>query len=106
MGQHTRPKRQAIISRDYRGDVDRDEIDKFMPLVMDMEDEGTVTPILRAENTTFAYIKHQNLYVVAATKKNANVALVFVFLHKLVQVCYRFGLGVGVWERGGGGVVV
>jgi AP-1 complex subunit mu len=32
------------------------------------------------------YIKHQNLYVVAASKKNANAALVFVFLHRLVQV--------------------
>ena len=32
------------------------------------------------------YIQHQNLYVVATTKKNANAALVFVFLHRLVQV--------------------
>jgi hypothetical protein len=36
------------------------------------------------------YIKHQNLYVVAATKKNANIALVFVFLHKLVQVFVEY----------------
>lgn len=57
-----------------------------MPLVIEMEDEGAASPILCAEKTTFAYIKHQNLYVVAVTKKNANMALVFVFLHKLVKV--------------------
>ena len=33
--------------------------------------------------------------VVATTKKNANVALIFVFLHKLVQV--RFCLKCSTW---------
>jgi AP-1 complex subunit mu len=44
----------VIISRDYRGDIESNEIDKFMPLVMEMEDDGSITPILRSEHTTFA----------------------------------------------------
>ena len=43
------------------------------------------TPSHRPQ-ATFLYIRHNNLYVVAASKKNANAALVFVFLHRLVQV--------------------
>ena len=61
-------------------------IDKFMPLVMDREEDNNVTPIIAHGNATFVYIKYNNLYLVSTTKKNANVALVFSFLHKLVQV--------------------
>jgi len=79
-------KGKILISRDYRGDMQAAVIDKFMPLVMESEENGTPTPILQYDNTTFSYIKHNNLYIMAATRKNANVALVFVFLHKLVEV--------------------
>jgi len=61
-------------------------IDKFMPLLMDKEEEGNVTPILQTVECTFGYIKHNNLYIVSISKMNANIALVFAFLHKLVQV--------------------
>lgn len=63
-------------------------IDKFMPLLMEKEEEGNVTPILLTNDCTFAYIKHNNLYIVSITRNNANIALVFAFLHKLVQVSY------------------
>jgi hypothetical protein len=58
-------------------------IEKFMPLLMEKEEEGLLTPILQTSECTFAYIKYNNLYIVSTTKKNA---LVFVFLHKIVQV--------------------
>lgn len=61
-------------------------IEKFMPLLMEKEEEGNVTPILLTNDCTFAYIKHNNLYIVSITRMNANIALVFAFLHKLVQV--------------------
>ncbi len=53
---------QSLISRDYRGDVDMSVIDKFLPMVLDMEEEGNSSPILVHERTTFVYIKHNNLY--------------------------------------------
>ena len=37
-------------------------IDKFMPMLMDKEEEGCVTPILTHGETTFIYIKHNNLF--------------------------------------------
>lgn len=75
-----------LISRNYRGDIDMAVIEKFMPLLMEKEEESMVTPLVQTAECTFAYIKYNNLYIVATTKKNANIALVFVFLHKLVQV--------------------
>lgn len=79
-------KGKVMICRNYRGDIDMSSIDKFMPLVMENEEEGSMTPIIQHGNVTFIYIKYNNLYMVATTKKNANVALVFQFLHRVVQV--------------------
>ena len=75
-----------LICRNYRGDIDMSCIDKFMTLVMDREEEGQTTPIIQHGNVTFVYIKYNNLYLVATTMKNCNIALVFSFLHKLVEV--------------------
>lgn len=79
-------KGKVIISRDYRGDVDASIADKFMALLLEKEDEGHLTPILTYDDTYLLYVKHQNVYVMAATRKNANAMLIFVYLHKLVQV--------------------
>ena len=53
---------QALISRDYRGDVEMSVIEKFLPLVLESEEEGQMSPILVHEKVTFVYIKHNNLY--------------------------------------------
>lgn len=82
-------KGKVLISRNYRGDnIDATAIDKFMPLLMEKEEEGMITPILQTNDCTFAYIKTNNLYIVSTTpgNKNVNIALVFVFLHKVAQV--------------------
>ncbi|XP_050403424.1 AP-1 complex subunit mu-1 isoform X1 [Patella vulgata] len=83
-------KGKVLISRNYRGDIDMSVIDKFMSLVMDKEEEGNVTPIIQHNNVTFIYIKYNNLYCVATSKKNSNVALVFSFLHKIVQIFIEY----------------
>lgn len=79
-------KGKVLISRNYRGDIDMSSIDKFMTLLMEKEEEGCVTPIMRHSDIAFMYIKHNNLYLVSTSKKNANVALIFAFLHKIVTV--------------------
>ncbi|KAJ8408268.1 hypothetical protein AAFF_G00256820 [Aldrovandia affinis] len=56
-------KGKVLICRNYRGDVDMSEIEHFMPILMDKEEE-----------------------VVATSKKNACVSLVFSFLYKIIQV--------------------
>lgn len=79
-------KGKVLICRNYRGDIDMSVIDKFMPLVMEREEDDILTPIIQHGDTTFIYIKYNNLYLVATSRKNANVAMVFSFLHKIVQV--------------------
>jgi len=83
-------KGKPLISRNYRGDVEMSMIDKFLPMVLDAEEEGSQSPILIHEKVTFVYIKHQNLYLVATTIKNANVALIFSFLHRIVEVFQEY----------------
>ncbi|XP_054764235.1 AP-1 complex subunit mu-1 isoform X2 [Lytechinus pictus] len=79
-------KGKVLISRNYRGDVDMSAIDKFMTLMMDREDEESLSPIIIHGGVNYMYIKHNNLYIVTISKKNANVALVFTILHKIVEV--------------------
>jgi len=83
-------KGKVLISRNYRGDVEMGIIDKFLPLLMEKEEEGNVTPLIQTTECTFMYIQHQNLYIVSVTRTNANAAMVFSFLHKLVLVMSEY----------------
>ena len=51
------------------------------------------SPILTLGSTTFCHVKHENIYLVAVTKSNANAALVFEFLYRLI------GLGKGYFGK-------
>lgn len=44
------------------------------------------SPILTLGSTTFSHVKHENIYLVAITKSNANAALVLEFLYRLIQL--------------------
>ncbi|XP_072129629.1 AP-1 complex subunit mu-1-like isoform X2 [Mobula birostris] len=79
-------KGKVLICRNYMGDVDMNEIDYFLPVLTQKEDEGTSSPFLVHGRVHFLWIRHNNLYLVAMTKKNANAALVFAFLYKIIQV--------------------
>ena len=39
-------KGKSLISRNYRGDVETSDVDKFMTLVMEKEEEGITSPII------------------------------------------------------------
>lgn len=58
---------QVLICRNYRGDVDMSEIEHFMTLLMDKEEEGTLSPILAHGGVRFMWIKHNNLYRILLT---------------------------------------
>lgn len=79
-------KGKVLISRNYRGNIDFNIIEKFMPILGEREDEVCLCPILKYKDVNFLFIKCNNLYLVATTNKNANVALIFQFLHCCVQV--------------------
>ncbi|CAJ0927662.1 unnamed protein product, partial [Mesorhabditis belari] len=79
-------KGNVVVSRNYRGDVEMGCIDRFMPLMLEKEDEGKPSPVITDRETTYIYIKHMNLFLVAVSKKNCNVVLVLSFLYKCVDV--------------------
>lgn len=51
-----------LICRNYRGDVDMSEVEHFMPILMEKEEEGVLSPILAHGGVRFMWIKHNNLY--------------------------------------------
>ncbi|CAN8175344.1 unnamed protein product, partial [Coccothraustes coccothraustes] len=79
-------KGKPLISRNYKGDVGLGEIEHFMGVLLQREEEGTLSPVLTYGHVHFLWIKHANLYLVATTKKNGNASLVFSFLYKVVEV--------------------
>jgi len=79
-------KGKVLLSRNYRGDIENSVIDKFIGLINDSEDDGVLTPLITIQEATFAYIKHNNLYIVATLRKNSNVAMLFTLLHKICSV--------------------
>uniref|UniRef100_A0A3Q2Q623 Adaptor related protein complex 1 subunit mu 3 n=1 Tax=Fundulus heteroclitus TaxID=8078 RepID=A0A3Q2Q623_FUNHE len=79
-------KGKVLICRNYMGNMDMNEIDHFMPILMKREEDAEMTPLVCHGSTHFLWIKHCNLYLVAMTKKNANAALVYSFLYRIVQV--------------------
>ena len=52
----------------------------------DLDDDNNMNPLIKTDECTFAFIKHSNLYVVATTRKNSNIAMLFALLHKICQV--------------------
>ncbi|XP_007107325.1 AP-1 complex subunit mu-2 isoform X3 [Physeter macrocephalus] len=79
-------KGKPLISRNYKGDVPMSEIEHFMSLLMQREEEGALAPLMSHGRVHFLWIKYSNLYLVATTLKNANASLVYSFLYKTVEV--------------------
>ena len=55
-----------------------------------MEDDDNASPLIKTEECTFAYIKHSNVYIVATTRKNSNIVMLFTFLHRICQVMKEY----------------
>jgi AP-1 complex subunit mu len=62
-------------------------VDKFPVLLSDAEEESSaVPPCFSHEGINYLYIRHNNLYLLAITKRNTNAAEILLFLHKIVEV--------------------
>lgn len=48
------------------------------------------SPITTLGSTSFYHIKHENIFLVAVSKTNANVALVFEFLYKVAKLGVKY----------------
>ncbi|KAI9844334.1 MAG: hypothetical protein M1837_005638 [Sclerophora amabilis] len=77
-------KGENLIFRAFRNDCRPRLADVFRIQVI--SNAQVRSPILTLGSTTFSHVKHENLYLVAITKSNANAALVFEFLYRLVAL--------------------
>ena len=48
------------------------------------------SPVTNIARTSFFHIKRSNIWVAAVTKQNVNAAMVFEFLHKMVEVMQAY----------------
>ena len=74
-------KGENLIFRSFRSDCRPRLADIFRIQVV--SNVNVRSPILTLGSTTFSHIRHENIYIVAVTKSNANAALVFEFLERL-----------------------
>ncbi|KAI9677450.1 MAG: hypothetical protein M1817_006404 [Caeruleum heppii] len=84
-------KGENLIFRAFRNDCRPRLADVFRIQVI--SNAQVRSPILTLGSTTFSHVKHENIYIVAVTKSNANAALVFEFLYRFV------GLGKGYFGK-------
>ena len=78
-------KGKIIISRDYRGEVGSNITEKFQRKVLELDDR-LVKPVFTEKDITYMWIRVNNIFIVAVSKGNPNVALVFTFLYKMKDV--------------------
>uniref|UniRef100_A0A2K5D2Y9 AP-1 complex subunit mu-2 n=1 Tax=Aotus nancymaae TaxID=37293 RepID=A0A2K5D2Y9_AOTNA len=83
-------KGKHLISHNYKDNVLLSKMAYFMPLLVQQEEEGALTPLLSYGEVNFLWIKHSNLYLVATTLKNANASLVYSFLCKTIEVFCQY----------------
>ena len=103
-------KGKPLIQRSYRDDVPLSYVERFLPLILDIEEEGQqVTPCFSSQGINYMHIRHSNLYrgslyhysrhyvkmfgsvaVLALSKRNSNAAEIILFLHRLTQVLVEY----------------
>jgi len=80
-------KGKTLLSRNYRGDIPLSVVENFPVLLLDAEEESSaVPPCFSHEGINYLYIRHNNLYVLALTKRNSNAVEIILFLHRVVEV--------------------
>ena len=77
-------KGENLIFRAFRNDCRPRLADVFRIQVI--SNPLVRSPILTLGSTTFSHVKHENVFIVAVTKGNANAALVFEFLYRLTAL--------------------
>ena len=77
-------KGENLIFRAFRNDCRPRLADIFRIQVI--SNAQLRSPVLTLGSTTFSHVKHENIYLVAVTKSNANAALVFEFLYRLIAL--------------------
>lgn len=85
-------KGKVILSRRYRDDVPPSAIEKFPSLLLEAEQESSIVPPCLTHNgVQYLFIQHNDIYVLTMSRSlSINVAQVFSFLYKLVEVLAEY----------------
>ena len=79
-------KGRVLLSRDYRGDVNPKQAERFITKLNELEESGRVTPVILDEGVSYIYVQYSNLYLLAVAKNNINAGSILLFLHKLKEI--------------------
>jgi AP-2 complex subunit mu-1 len=78
---------EEIISRHYRSDISKNATEAFRKEILNKRAGGSdMAPVLFIENTSFCYIKQQNIFIVAASRNNANITLLLEYLFQKIRI--------------------
>lgn len=77
---------KPLLSRNYRGDVPVSAVEHFPRLLMEAEETSSYEPCITFEGINYMYITHNNIYVLALSRRNSNAASVLLFLHHIIDV--------------------
>jgi AP-2 complex subunit mu-1 len=77
-------KGDIVISRYYRDDVTRQTTDAFRLQVIAAK--KTDVPVVNIASASFLYLRHNDMYLVAVTRRNSNPTLIFAFLYRLIDI--------------------
>ncbi|ODV80322.1 AP-1 complex subunit MU-1 [Suhomyces tanzawaensis NRRL Y-17324] len=86
-------KGKPLLSRDYKGDIPSNTIDKFPLLLLELEnshEDGDYKPFINSQGINYIYINHNNLYLCALSRKNENIMAIIIFLSKLIEVLTQY----------------
>eukprot|EP01137_Pigoraptor_chileana_P008299 Opistho-2@54932 len=78
-------KGDVLISRIYRDDISRQNVDAFRVHVIHSRHQVR-SPVTIIAKTSYFHIKANNVWIVAVTRQNVNAAMVFELLSKTVAV--------------------
>ena len=78
-------KGRPIIFRNYRGEVTQDISSNFQKKVLELE-ESNMKPLFSINDVHYCWIRYKNIYIVAVSKRNPDICMVFFFLHRLIDL--------------------
>lgn len=79
-------KGEQLVTRHFRPDVHNSSINAFRTQIIASKATGQNAPVVHMEGTSFMYIRQKNIYLVAATRGNPNVAMIFEYLLQKLRI--------------------
>ncbi|KAI3684501.1 hypothetical protein L6452_33725 [Arctium lappa] len=80
-------KGRCLISRHYRGDISSVEAERFFTKLLEKEEDiESQGPIVFDNGVSHVFFQHNNVYLMAVSRQNCNVASLIAFLHRLANV--------------------